>query len=385
MAKASRFAGKVGANSHKQAASGATYGHLQLPKGINMFKEEPGGRCSIDIMPYMVTDTAHPDRDDVNQVAQVGDLWYKRPYKQHRNVGPSNDSAVCPSSIGKKCPICEYRARRIKEGAPDEEIKALRPSARNLYVVIPIGDKKMEEVPHIWDMSQFLFQDMLNEEIEENPEYEVFPDLEQGFTLAIRFSEETFKKNSYAKASRIDFRERDYEYPESILKDIPMLDEVLIVHPYATLEALFFGSDPDAAATPTCAAPASEEEAPAPSARRRKTAAPAAATQEEEEDETPPPAAPARRVRTVAPPAAKEEEEDETPPPAPARKVKAPAPAAAPARAAKPAPAAKAAPAKQADGNVCPHGGEFGPSCETLDECDTCTLWSDCIDAKENS
>jgi len=383
MAKKSRFAGKVATNSHKQASSGATYGHLQLPKGVNMFKEEPGGRCSIDILPYMVTDAAHLDRDDVNQVAQVGDLWYKRPYRHHRNVGPNNDSAVCPTSIGKKCPICEYRARRIKEGAPDDEIKALRASSRNLYVVVPIGDKKMEEVPHIWDISQFLFQDMLNEEIEENPEYEVFPDLEEGYTLACRFSEETFMKTAFAKVSRIDFRERDYEYPESMLKEIPMLDEVLIVHPYATLEALFFGTDPD------CACPATpaqqEDDAPAAGkARRKKTVAPAA--QEEDDDSGPafpseaePPAAPARRVRT--PKAA--QEEDETPPAAPARRARAAAPApAAAAPAKRQAPAAKA---KQDGEETCPHGGIFGVDCETMDACDTCTLWSDCIDAKENS
>ena len=386
MSKASRFAGKVGANSHKQAQSGATYGHLQLPKGVNMFKEEAGGKCSFDILPYMVTDSAHMDRDDTNGVAQVGDLWYKRPYKQHRNVGPSNDSAVCPTSVGKKCPICEYRARRIKEGAPDAEIKALRPSERNLYCIIPIGDKKREEVPHIWDVSQFLFQDMLNEEIEENPEYEVFPDLEQGYTLACRFSEETFMKNTFAKISRIDFKERDYEYPEDLLKQIPMLDEILIVHSYQALEALFFGTDGEAAQ------PAETESAPPAAAagteRRRKSIAPASQEDEHQgnEEQTPPPAT--RTQRTVRTPAPAAPPEDETPPAAPARRVRntaAPEPAAPAAPARTPRTQAPAPVAPKASGNNrCPHGGNFGPDCETLNECDACTLWSDCIDAKEN-
>ena len=123
----------------------------------------------------------------------------------------------------------------------DDSVKALKPSMRNLYIVIPKGNKKYDEKPHIWDISQFLFQDKLNEEIQESEEYETFPDLEEGYSLRIRFSEEFFGNNKYADTSRIDFKKREKPYKESILDEIPHLDELLEIPSYKTIEAMFFG------------------------------------------------------------------------------------------------------------------------------------------------
>lgn len=239
------FKGAVTQNISKQKRGSKQYGYLNLPKGIQMFKEEPGSKALLDILPYEVSSKYHPDRDEEYGIAVEGSLWYKRPFWIHRNVGPENNTVVCPSSIGKRCPICEYRAQRLKEGAAwdDEEIRALKTTMRNLYVVVPIDNPKYEEVPHIWDISQYLFQDKLNEEIQENEEYETFPDLEEGYTLSIRFSEETFGKNKYADVSRIDFKERSKPYPESILEKVPCLDDLLEIRSYKSLEALFLGAD----------------------------------------------------------------------------------------------------------------------------------------------
>lgn len=243
--KKSRFKGKTGADAHKQKVRGSQYGHLNLQKGVTVFKEEPGGRAKMDILPYKVTDPKHPDRDDKEEIARPGDLWYKRPYKMHRNVGVNNDTAVCPASVGKKCPICEYRAKRLKEGATyqDDEIKALKPSNRNLYAVVPLGMKDYDEEPHLWDISQFCFQDMLNDELEEDEDNQVFPDPDEGLTLRIRFSSEKIgeKSNPFAKANRIDFEQRNYSYDDDEkLSKVPNLDEALIVNDYGTLENKFY-------------------------------------------------------------------------------------------------------------------------------------------------
>jgi len=112
---------------------------------------------------------------------------------------------------------------------------------RNLYLVVPIGDKKYDEEVHVWDISQFLFQDKLNEEIQENEENETFPDLEEGYTLKVRFSEETFAKNTYAATSRIDFLDRDSQYEDDVIEEVNCLDNLLNISAYKTIQALFFG------------------------------------------------------------------------------------------------------------------------------------------------
>lgn len=233
------------AERQKQASS--SYGFLRLPKGVPIFNVDGGSRVKLDIMPYVVQMENHPDRYDDEGIAAPGELWYKLPFKIHRNIGVDNDAVVCPRSFGKPCPICEYREKRLKEGAnwKDDEIKEIKASQRNLYVVTPRGSKEHEEIPHIWEMSQFLFQNLLNQELEEDEANAVFPDLEDGKTLRIRFDKQQLGKNSFAEASRIDFYDRKEAYDESILDDIPCLDECLEVLSYKELEAKFLEIDPE--------------------------------------------------------------------------------------------------------------------------------------------
>lgn len=242
------FADKVRANIEKQKSQKSQYGYLKLLKGVNVFKEEPGSRVKLDILPYVVTDPNHPDRDDELGIAVPGALWYKRPFKLHRNIGYNNMPLVCPTSIGKRCPICEYKQRLLKEGKDwrDDSVKALKIYLRNLYIVVPLDNKNYEERPYVWDISDHLFQNKLSIELEENPEYANFPDLEDGYTLRIRFTEEQFGKNKFADTSRIDFEKREKKYDESILDKVPNLDEVLVVLPYEQIEAKFFDSEDDA-------------------------------------------------------------------------------------------------------------------------------------------
>ena len=242
------FADKVRANIEKQKSQKRQYGYLKLPKGVNVFKEEPGSRVKLDILPYVVTDPNHPDRDDELGIAVPGALWYKRPFKLHRNIGYNNMPLVCPTSIGKRCPICEYKQRLLKEGKDwrDDSVKALKTYLRNLYIVVPLDNKNYEERPYVWDISDHLFQNKLSTELEENPEYANFPDLEDGYTLRIRFTEEQFGKNKFADTSRIDFEKREKKYDKSILDKVSNLDEVLVVLPYEQIEAKFFDSEDDA-------------------------------------------------------------------------------------------------------------------------------------------
>jgi hypothetical protein len=234
------FRDKVKADSDKQKKDAKSYGYLLLPKDVKVFSPEPGSKVVLDFIPYEVTDEKHPDRNEANEVAVPGSLWYKRPFKVHRNIGANNETVVCLTSIGKKCPICEYLAKRTREGAGKEELDALKPKQRDLYCVIPLGHKKFEEVPHVFDISHYLFQTLLNDELEEDDEYRMFPDIEEGLSLKIRFDSETMGKGDpFASASRIDFLERDKPYTDAILEDVPNLDKVLKVLTYDDLNDKF--------------------------------------------------------------------------------------------------------------------------------------------------
>lgn len=358
--KKSKFKGAVSRNAERQNR-GSQYGYLRLPKGINMFKEEPKTRVELDIIPYVVTCDNHPDRDEEYGIAVKGELWYKRPFWLHRGVGSDNQSIVCPSSVGKPCPICEYRAQLLKDGAEwdDDTVKALKPSMRNLYVVIPKKNKNYPEEPHIWGISQFLFQDKLNEEIQENEEYETFPDLEEGYSLRIRFAEGTFGSNKFAEVSRIDFIERKKPYDESILEKIPSLDDMLEILPYPTIESMFFGNmSPDED---------EDEEYDDEDVKKKKRKVEGDEDidddMEEEEDED--------EDIDEDEDATEDEDEDEDEEEDNKKKAKKSSP-----KRQKPKATAKA--------KKCPYGHDFGVDNDSYDDCDNCEVWEKCLEASES-
>ena len=346
MKKRSSFRDKVSADSERQKKQGSSYGYLKLPKGINLFKEEAKTRVKLDFLPYKVTDENHLDRNDELGIAVPGELWYKKPFYVHRNVGINNESVVCPTTFGKKCPICEYRAKRAREGADKEELKLLKTSLRNLYVVVPIDNEKLDEQPYLWDVSQYLFQDLLNDEIDEDPDLGRFPDLEEGLTLKIRFSEAMIGKNKFAETSRIDFIERKSAYDEKILSKVPNLDECLTVYSYKELEKMFLEVEVDEDVDEQDAAQEEDEDNNVKSYRVPKD--------EKEED------IPEKEIIKEDVEEADSKEE---------RKRKR---------------AAKKASKEEEEKNRCPYGHRFGIDCDKFDDCKECELWDDCIDAQED-
>jgi hypothetical protein len=237
--KKSKFAqGGVARSAAKDGGSkGGDY--LTIPKDMPIYKEK-AGTVYLDIIPYIVKDKRHPEIDPADpSAAEVGEEWYRRPFSIHRNIGVNKDSVYCPSSIGKKCPICEERQRQYDDGVDPKEVFG-KTSRRNLYIVIPKDDKDHKSVPHLWDISQYNFQDCLKSELDDNPDKGIFPDLEQGYTLKVRFSEESIGKNSkFNKATRIDFKKRSKQYPSDMSEEMPCLDEVFKIMNYDKLDMLY--------------------------------------------------------------------------------------------------------------------------------------------------
>lgn len=399
--KSFSFKGKTKEDVKHTKSKRQSYGYLKLPGGVKIFKPEEG-RAYLDIIPYIVSSANHPDK--INDVANQGDPWYKLPFKIHRNIGADGKgSVVCLSSIGKKCPICEYRAKLLKEGtAPQKETDALCPSDRVLYNVIPINHKKFEQQIHIWDMSASLFQKKLDTEIDENDEFEDFPSVDEGSTLKIRFEEKTFMKSKFYEATRIDFEDREEQYDESIMEEAPDLDKVLNVLSYEQLEKLFLELD-DADIDEE------DEDEPTPSKRKKRKKEPEEIEEDEEEEEF---------EEDDEADDDDEEEEEEPPKPLKRKSLKH-----IPTKRRKPEPEAefeeedseeefddgdeeledsdieeeekkqikslkKKRSSKNKEENLkkmtCPFKHKFGEECEEHDECDDCDLWEECYEAQND-
>lgn len=338
-AKKSVFAGKVRHNAEKTRA-GATYGYLNLPKGVGVFSPKPKSKALLDFVPYEVTDPKHPDRDDDLEIAVPGSLWYRRPFQVHRNIGSNNESVVCLRSIGKKCPICEARADMIKQGADKEDTDALKPSKRCLYIVVPREMRKVPEEPHIFDMSEYLFQNLLTEELQEDEENEIFPDPEIGKTLKIRFSASTIGKSKpFAEASRIDFIDRDEPIDEDILDGVPNLDKVLNILSYSQLEKLFLDVDVD-----------DEGDGEEPPWEDEDDEDGDGDEEEEEEEEEEKSRSRRRSKRSKKDRESKGKKKNKK---------------------------------NNKKKNPCPYGYEFGVDLDEHDECEKCKKWDDCLDKNE--
>ena len=108
------FKGKVRHNVDKRERE-RSFSYLLMPSDFEIYIPDPG-TINLDIIPYIVTDENHPDRDVDHEEALVDDPWYCRPFKIHRGIGPDQDTVVCLESVGKPCPICDYRKQLAAQG-----------------------------------------------------------------------------------------------------------------------------------------------------------------------------------------------------------------------------------------------------------------------------
>jgi hypothetical protein len=243
--KQSSFRGRVHASTKTQERSGGK-NYLKLPKDVTaLVFDEKVSFVQMDFMPYVISDPKHPDIRDVG--VEVGDLWYRRPFKVHKNIGADNKSYICLSSVEKRCPICEFQ-KELFQTDRDAAIK-LYPQDRELYAPIPLNSKKHEVEPgFIWDMAKTLFRNALERALDKKPDNEIFPDLNEGLTLECDFNWKTIGNSKpFPEVTHIAFFERDEIYDESILETVPDLDAIIndSVLSYDELKAAFFETDPE--------------------------------------------------------------------------------------------------------------------------------------------
>ena len=347
------FSGKVADAAINRQKASSSFGYLNLPKDVSTWAPAPGSKTTFDIIPYIVSDPKHPDRNDEKEVALVGDPYPVRPFFRHTGIGANNESVVCLSTINKKCPICEYRNKLMKEGADKADTDALKAKARSLYLVIPKGSRKYEEVPHIFDVSQYLFSKLLAEELEENRDEENYPHPEKGKSLKVRWLSSTMGNSKpFADAGRIDFVKREEQYGWDILDQGCDLDKILKILSYKELEALFNESkdDDDDEDDEDTLTNVDDDEDDSPKKRKSKKKKYKDDDEEDDEDDE------------DDDDEDDEDDEDDDEDESPKRRKKS---------------------SKRKKIQKCPHGLRFGIDAEEYKACDTCDVWGDCIEKKE--
>jgi gp32 DNA binding protein like len=238
-------------------------GYLILDKRVTFFNPKAGD-FELDFIPYENAD---------------GDLEAYRRFKVHSNIGIDDNKYVCPTSIGKPCPICDERKQMAKSKSGDSEIiKALNPKERMLFQCIDLLDKRDDSV-QLYDASFHAFGKQLLKAIDtaENSTssrkrslpHAGFAELEGGQTLMVTM-EESAKIKNFFNATRIDAENRA-PYGDEILDDVLNLDNVLKILGYEELEAIFL--ELDASEQGSMRKKAEEEKAPAGRAGRTRGAA----------------------------------------------------------------------------------------------------------------
>lgn len=210
---------------------------IHLPEGASFFGFKEAGTKRIDIIPYTVG-KGNPD-------AEEGELFFMRTYFTHRGIGPNEETFVCLAKTFKKdCPICQHRAKLVKEGGNEDEIKSLTPKERQLWNVFDHNDS--EKGVQVWDQSYHLFGKHLKNKIDnadEDDGYELFADPEQGMTLKVSAVQEKAGAYKFLDCSDIEFKARKEPLDDELLEQAHCLDDLLKETSYDELKKIFLGTE----------------------------------------------------------------------------------------------------------------------------------------------
>lgn len=411
------------AREKDKSSGGGSYANLNLPPNTTVFKPEVKTRYKLDFLMYPIKDPNHMDRDDNLGIGQPGMLNYRKPYLRHRNIGSNNETVTCPKTVGQNCPICEHRKELLDAGYPSDskEVQALNMAKWFLYIVIPLEDDKWKEEYHIFNFSNKNFQEQLDEALEEDEQYDMFPDFDEGYTVIVRFGAEPLPGGkTYPKATVVKFEDRvdeegnPYAYPDEVADEVPNLDDVLEVKSYEELERMLHGTgrgeeeEEDGQSIDTSDSPFKDEEGESEEKKPGKKVVKKATKKPSPQEKTEEQASKQRK-----PKAAKPKSEDKEPEPdgneeqteteqAPAQKKPGRPKKSTTSKTTKKTATKKQSQPKQektplekaqeemevgSQEDPCPgndQGVTFGKDFNAYDICETCDIWAHCSDQYEN-
>lgn len=222
----------------EESGSGPT--SFKVPKGMSRFKFEKAGTYRLNIIPYTVG-KHNPNADE-------GQVHYERTFEVHKGVGVDDATHACLKQFGERCPICEHAAKLQRDGADRDAIKEFRPKTRQLYLVMDLDNKEagvqLFETGYYMSFGELLATKIKAVEEDDDTGYDKFFHLgTDGKVLRVLVEKAAYEGRGYFKPVSIEMRDRREEkgeaVPESILDEVPCLDELLINPGYKELKKLF--------------------------------------------------------------------------------------------------------------------------------------------------
>lgn len=204
-----------------------------------------GSSTLISVIPYLVQEKRHPDG------ISKGELWYKRPFKIHKDVGAGDDkkSVVCPRSFNPRadCAICDNVSELSKDyEANKDQISAEKAKNRDLLLVYDHDKKKVCLMNEPYGGGNMVGFGMLLDTRLANPRQEDWAafwlDGDDGMALDITWKGAGLGgKKDWVKPVSIDFIPRSQApVPKDVWKQAVELSTLLVEVSSKAIEAAYY-------------------------------------------------------------------------------------------------------------------------------------------------
>lgn len=193
--------------------------------------------CTIDILPWIVKSSNHPDKE-----TPPGYDSYFLPYYAHRGVGPTEDEVLClKRTYGENDPICiDYK--NFWDSGDRDAARKVMPSYRVAYNVYDCNHPELGlqfflnsgKNFHMILMTEIgLFEKKIGKRVN------IF-DIDCGYSVRFRATETHSGEFNYFKFSNFEFLERP-PYKEEIYDKTIALEEMLVILSYEEIDNLYHG------------------------------------------------------------------------------------------------------------------------------------------------
>lgn len=222
---------------------------IRLPEGVGFWKPTEEKVYKLDVIPYLV--------GKVNKAADEGYIYPLLTYTVHRGLGLEGKSTyVCNAKTFErdkarcKCYVCHWLAHQGGSADP-ELVKNLKKKDRVLMNVLDVTDSVSKEKGiQILDQpfggpKNPYFGQILKDKIATLEEYQDFFDLAAGYTLHCKVVKDSFEGSSFMKVVNIEMTPRKYKYPESMVEEALVLDDILIYTSPKEMKAIFHQTEDD--------------------------------------------------------------------------------------------------------------------------------------------